>query len=100
MINVEMLIECFRLLKRQAAPGVDGMTVSEYEKGLSERIEGLVERLKGKRYRAQLVKRRYIEKDGGKLRPLGIPVLEDKLVQMAAKRVLEARCRRSSHSGR
>lgn len=90
MINVEMLIECFHLLKRQAAPGVDGMTVSEYEKGLRERVDGLVERLKGKRYRAQLVRRRYIEKSGGKLRPLGIPVLEDKLVQMAAKRVLEA----------
>ena len=90
MINVEMLIECFHLLKRRAAPGVDGMTVSEYEKGLRGRIEELVERLKSKRYRAQLVRRRYIEKTGGKLRPLGIPVLEDKLVQMAAKRVLEA----------
>jgi RNA-directed DNA polymerase len=90
MINAAMLIECFHLLKRRAAPGVDGMTVSEYEKGLRGRIEELVERLKGKRYRAQLVRRRYIEKTGGKLRPLGIPVLEDKLVQMAAKRVLEA----------
>ena len=85
-----MLIECFHLLKRRAAPGVDGMTVREYEKGLRGRIEDLVERLKCWRYRAQLVRRRYIEKTGGKLRPLGIPVLEDKLVQMAAKRVLEA----------
>ena len=90
MINVEMLIECFHLLKRRAAPGVDGMTVSEYEQGLRERIEALVERLKSKRYRAQLVRRVHIDKGGGKLRPLGIPVLEDKLVQMAAKRVLEA----------
>jgi RNA-directed DNA polymerase len=90
MINTEMLIECFHLLKRRAAPGVDGMTVSEYEKGLTGRIEELVERLKSKRYRAQLVRRRYIEKTGGKLRPLGIPALEDKLVQIAAKRVLEA----------
>ena len=90
MINEEMLIECFHLLKRRAAPGVDGVTVSEYEKGLKGRIEELVQRLKDKRYRAQLVRRRYIEKTGGKLRPLGIPAVEDKLVQMAAKRVLEA----------
>jgi group II intron reverse transcriptase/maturase len=90
MINTEMLIECFHRLKRRAAPGVDGMTVSDYEKGLSGRVEDLVERLKNKRYRAQLVRRRYIEKAGGKLRPLGIPALEDKLVQMAVKRVLEA----------
>jgi group II intron reverse transcriptase/maturase len=90
LINEEMLIECFHLLKRRAAPGVDGVTVSEYEKGLKGRIEELVQRLREKRYRAPLVRRRYIEKTGGKLRPLGIPTVEDKLVQMAAKRVLEA----------
>jgi group II intron reverse transcriptase/maturase len=90
MINTEMLIGCFHQLKRGAASGVDGMTVSEYEKGLAGRIEELVQRLKDKRYRAKLVRRRYIKKTGGKLRPLGIPALEDKLVQMAAKRVLEA----------
>src|SRR5215831_6593572 len=81
MINTEMLIGCFRQLKRGAASGVDGMTVSEYEKGLAGRIEELVTRLKDKRYRAKLVRRRYIKKTGGKLRPLGIPALEDKLVQ-------------------
>jgi group II intron reverse transcriptase/maturase len=90
MINTEMLIGCFHQLKRGAASGVDGMTVSEYEKGLAGRIEELVQRLKDKRYRAKLVRRRYIKKSGGKLRPLGIPALEDKLVQMAAKRLLEA----------
>jgi RNA-directed DNA polymerase len=90
MINEPMLIDCFYDLRRPAAPGVDGMTVSEYEKELGPRVAGLVERLKEKRYRAQLVKRQYIDKGGGKLRPLGLPTLEDKLVQMAARRVLEA----------
>lgn len=90
MINEAMLIDCFQKLKRQAAPGVDGMTVSEYEKELGPRVAELVSRLKEKRYRAQLVKRQYIDKGGGKLRPLGLPTVEEKLVQMAARRVLEA----------
>src|SRR5437899_1516481 len=90
MINEPMLIDCFYDLRRHAAPGVDGMTVSEYEKELGPRVAELVGRLKEKRFRAQLVKRQYIDKGGGKLRPLGLPTLEDKLVQMAARRVLEA----------
>jgi len=90
LINEQMLFESFRKLKRQAAPGVDGMTVKEYEKDLGSRVADLVERLKSKRYRAHVIRRKYIEKGGGKLRPLGIPILEDKLVQMAARRVLEA----------
>ena len=53
-------------------------------------LQALVDRLKRKAYRARLVRRHYIPKGNGKLRPLGIPVLEDKLVQHAAKRILEA----------
>jgi RNA-directed DNA polymerase len=83
-----MLYDCFHQLKRGAAPGVDGVTVSEYEKGLAERLESLLSRLIGKRYRAQPVRRRYIPKTNGKLRPLGIPALEDKIVQLAASRIL------------
>lgn len=90
MINQEMLIESFRMLKRQAASGVDGMTVSEYEMDLGPRVAELVKRLHGGRYRAHVIRRKYIDKGGGKRRPLGILVLEDKLVQMAARRVLEA----------
>lgn len=90
MINEPMLIDCFYELRRRAAPGVDGMTVSEYEKELGPRVAELVSRLEEKRFRAQLVKRKYIDKGGGKLRPLGLPTLEDKLVQMAARRVLES----------
>ena len=90
MINEGLLIDSFHDLRRSAASGVDGLTVSEYEKELGARVAGLVGRLKEKRFRAQLVKRRYIPKAGGKLRPLGLPTVEDKLVQMAARRVLEA----------
>jgi RNA-directed DNA polymerase len=90
LIDLQMLYESFGRLKRSAAPGVDGVTVEAYEANLDENLRSLLERLIGKRYRAQPVKRRYIPKGGGKLRPLGIPSLEDKIVQHAASRILES----------
>lgn len=86
-----MLYESFGSLKRGASPGVDGVTVADYEKSLDENLRSLHRRLKAKRYRARRVKRRYIPKAGSaKLRPLGIPSLEDKIVQHAAARILES----------
>ncbi len=90
MINLPLLRESFHLLRRDAASGVDGQSVADYESDLEANLADLLERLKGKRYRAKLVRRKYIPKSGGKLRPLGIPALEDKIVQMAARRILEA----------
>lgn len=89
-INLPMLYECFHELRRGAATGVDGVSVEDYEKNLDENLGRLLERLIAKRYRAQHVRRRYIPKGGGKLRPLGIPALEDKIVQMAASKLLQA----------
>ncbi len=90
LIDGDCLRESFRKLKRGAAPGVDGVTFDQYEANLEENLAGLVERLKGKRYRAKLVRRKMIPKAGGKLRPLGIPALEDKLLQLAAASILTA----------
>ena len=90
LIDLQMLYESFGKLKRGAAPGVDGLTVSAYEENLDGNLRSLLERLIAKRYRAQPVRRRYIPKGGGKLRPLGIPSLEDKIVQHAASRILES----------
>lgn len=91
LIDMQMLYESFHALQRKAAPGVDGLTVGEYERHLDENLRSLLERLIGRRYRAQPVRRRYIEKPGSsKLRPLGIPALEDKIVQHAASRILES----------
>ena len=86
-INLPMLYECFHELRGGAATGVDGVSVEAYEKDLDGNLSGLLGRLIGKRYRAQHVRRRYIPKGGGKLRPLGIPALEDKIVQLAASEV-------------
>lgn len=90
LINVNCLRECFYKLKRSAAAGVDGVTYDEYAGDLENNIRNLVERLKGKRYHAKLVRRKMIPKAGGKLRPLGIPALEDKLLQVAAASILGA----------
>jgi hypothetical protein len=87
-LNVEYRMWCWPQLNRNAAAGVDGVTVVAYEKELKANIEALVERLKAKRYRAKWVRRRYIPKEGGKERPLGIAALEDKLIQLACAKLL------------
>lgn len=90
LLDRQMLGEAFRKLKRRAAPGIDGVTHGEYAENLDENLLALESRLKAGKYRAQPVKRRWIAKPGGnKMRPLGIPVLEDKIVQQAVKMILE-----------
>jgi len=90
MLNYQALQECFFQLRKDAACGVDGVTFQEYERELELNLEGLVERLKNKGYHAKLVRRQYIPKENGKMRPLGIPALEDKLVQYAVAEILAA----------
>ena len=89
-LNEELLQDSWRLLRKNAALGVDRVSAAEYEANLEENIKQLVERLKRKRYRAKLVRRHYIAKGNGGVRPLGIPATEDKLLQLAEKRLLEA----------
>ena len=90
MLNEEFLLECWRDINKDAAYGVDEMSAREYEENLEENIRDLVGRLKRKSYRAKLVRRHYIPKGDGRMRPLGIPAVEDKLVQLAVARILEA----------
>ena len=84
-----LLEDSFDRLQRQAAPGVDGVTWKEYEKGLRERLVDLHARVHRGGYRAQPSKRTYIPKADGKKRPLGIAALEDKIVQQAVVTILD-----------
>ena len=90
MLDEDFLKECWRDIKKNAAYGVDKVSAADYEGNLEENIHDLVERLKRGGYHAKLVKRKYIPKGDGKVRPLGIPVIEDKLLQLAVTRILEA----------
>jgi RNA-directed DNA polymerase len=90
LLNEEMLKDSWHYIRKNAASGVDRVSAAEYEQNLDGNIHQLVEELKRKRYRAKNVLRRYIPKGNGKLRPLGIPATQDKLLQIAVKRILEA----------
>ena len=90
LLNEQSLRSCFYQLRKTAAPGVDGVTFKIYERNLEENLRQLVQRLKNKSYHAKLVRRKYIPKGEGKWRPLGIPALEDKLIQLAVAQILSA----------
>jgi retron-type reverse transcriptase len=72
------------------AVGIDGITKEDYGANLEKNLDALVERLKGKTYKPQPARRVEIPKDNGKTRPLSIYCYEDKLVQEALRRILEA----------
>jgi group II intron reverse transcriptase/maturase len=87
-VTVDLLRDSFHALKREAAPGVDGLTWPEYEESLEDRLVDLRRRVHTGTYRAQPSKRAYIPKPDGRKRPLGIAALEDKVVQQAVVTVL------------
>jgi RNA-directed DNA polymerase len=89
-LDQDVLRLSFYRLRQDAASGVDGVSFQEYERNLEANLDDLVGRLKRKAYRARLVRRKYIPKANGKLRPLGILVLEDKLLQVAVTQILLA----------
>lgn len=88
--NVNRLRQAYHALKRDAAPGVDGETWRSYGEALETNLKDLSERLKRGAYHARPVKRIYIPKADGRQRPIGITVLEDKIVQRATAEVLGA----------
>lgn len=90
LLSQERIEETYKRMNRRSAPGLDKVTVKSYGVNLSDNIADLVARLKDGRYRSHRVKRVYIPKPNGKLRPLGIPVVEDRILQATAKQILEA----------
>jgi group II intron reverse transcriptase/maturase len=87
-VTTELLRGSYQLLKKQAAPGVDGVTWQQYGEGVEEKLRDLHDRIHRGAYRAQASRRTYIPKADGRQRPLGIAALEDKIVQQAVVTVL------------
>jgi RNA-directed DNA polymerase len=87
-VDEVLLRDAYRSLNRKATPGVDGVTWQEYGEGLEERLRNLKDRVHRGTYRAEPSKRTYIPKADGRMRPLGIASLEDKIVQQAVVMVL------------
>ena len=87
-LTTELLRQSYYALKRNAAPGVDGVRWQEYEEGLENRLIDLKDRIHRGAYRAQPSRRVYIPKADGRERPLGIAALEDKIVQQAVVTIL------------
>src|SRR6266481_8999598 len=90
LLTTEALWEAFDNLRKDAAAGVDGVTCSEYEEHLVENLVKLHDKLKSTTYRAQPLRRIYIDKEDGRKRPISIPSLEDKIVQRATVALLNA----------
>ena len=90
-IDVEWLAEAYRRTRKDGAVGVDNVDAEQYEVNLLGNLENLLGRFKSGTYQAPPVRRVYIPKEGaaGKMRPLGIPTLEDKILQRAVLMVLE-----------
>jgi RNA-directed DNA polymerase len=89
-VTVDLLRESFQALERQAAPGMDGLTWQDYEANLEANLQDLHHRVHRGSYRAKPVRRRFIPKPDGRQRPLGVTALEDKILQRAVVRVLNA----------
>jgi RNA-directed DNA polymerase len=91
LMDIDWLHEAYRRTRKDAAAGVDGMTAESYEANLESNLEGLLERIKSATYRAPPVRRVHIAKgnSASETRPIGIPTLEDKVLQRAVAMVLE-----------
>lgn len=90
LLNADSLYQSWGQLNKQAKPGIDGITLSNYKVKLPDNIHRLCHHLKHKCYRANDIKRVYIPKSNGKQRPLGLPTVDDKLVQQSVSQLLQS----------
>ena len=89
-LDLNWMSEAYRHVRKSAAPGVDGQTVAEYGENLVENLRDLQARAKSGSYKAPLLKRGYVPKDGKEDRAIGMPTTEDKILQRAVAMILES----------
>jgi group II intron reverse transcriptase/maturase len=90
LLDEDLMFESWGQLKKQVAPGIDKVDAATYSTELNRRVTTLVDKLKREAYRANQIKRVYIDKPNGGQRPLGLPTLEDKLVQQSVAQLLNS----------
>ena len=88
-MDLNWLHEAYRQVNRKASPGVDGQSWHDYGEGLTERLKDLLDRVKSGRYKAPPVKRSYVPKNEKEKRPIGLPTIENKVLERAVVMVLE-----------
>jgi len=88
-LDLNWMAEAYRRLRKDAAPGVDGQTVAEYGETLTGNLRDLLDRAKSGSYKAPPVKRAYVPKNEKEQRPIGLPTVEDKVLQRAVAMILE-----------
>ena len=90
LLDERLMYESWGQLNKSAAPGIDRINVKQYAEQLNANLSQLVTKLKTNRYRSGAIKRTYIPKANGKLRPLGLPTIEDKVVQQSVSQILQS----------
>ena len=90
LLKADSLNQIRGQLNKQAQPGIDGITIPKYKANVLENIDRLGQQLKQKCYRVNDIKRIFIPKSDGKLRPLGLPTVDDKLVQQSVSQILQS----------
>ena len=88
-IDIEWMHEAYRRTRKDGAAGIDGVTAADYEKELESNLADLLNRIRSGSYYAPPVRRHWIPKADGRMRPLGIPTFEDKVAQRAILMLLE-----------
>ncbi len=89
MLDADFLYQSWGQLNKQAAAGIDGISIAKYQSKLPENIQRLTQQLRNKQFRAADIKRVFIPKANGKQRPLGLPTVDDKLVQQGVSQILQ-----------
>jgi len=90
LLDSDLLYQSWGQLNKQAAAGIDGITIPKYQSRLPENIKRLEEELRDKKYRSSDIKRVFIPKANGKQRPLGLPTVDDKIVQQSVSQILQS----------